>query len=145
MFNIGKQKMKYEFETLYLAIVLEKGWITDSNEKGNDLLSFYKEYNGNGTLQISLATSVGEEEFNIKDALKKFQIKESDVKKYKKHGSMVYEFHREDDKMDYTYFNLVRDRIVILTTYTCLKDSIDLNEIYEATKIAQSISINTKN
>lgn len=89
--KLFKKKTKYiqEFTTRILELDLEPGWIEDTET--TEPLTFIKEKDGKGALQISFVT-IQDQKIPTAEELLKDKEKPNDIKEYKIREWTVYEF-----------------------------------------------------
>src|SRR5688572_11836094 len=117
-----KTKIMQEFTTRNLSLELEPGWIAyrELNEvdKGYPL-SFIKEKDGVGALQISFVTSEKVLDFDIKKHLRRSNINHAiGLKETKLRQWTVYEYEENKDGYYIKAFNLVKPKVIVYVTYT---------------------------
>ena len=149
MFNLRGKKIAFEFQSRNLSLNLEPGWIEYVDEdkgKYGQPLSFFKEKDGVGVLQISIATSTNNKNFNIDDALKNNNHEHiTEVRKYKLRDWTVYEYEETKDARYVKYFQLTKLNVIVYTTYNCESDILNKKELNEAIKIVKTINVVSKN
>src|SRR6266849_3791318 len=120
MNNKETQRMLYVFKTRNLIISLEPGWVEYKfeNPQISDPLTFIKNEDGFGALQITLSTAENSQEFNIDETLKRNRqeyiknIKEQKISDWK-----VYEYEDQKDNKYIKFFYLTKQNIIIFATY----------------------------
>jgi len=142
------EKKKYEFQYCYISIVLEDGWVEyvdKDKEKYGLPLSFFKEENGVGALQVSVTTSKDEKELDINKVFKKDEQSSFDVKKYKLKEWIIYEYEKNENERFLKSFYLVNPHVIVYATYNCGLENRNEKELNEAIKIVKTIDVISKN
>lgn len=141
LFNKTK-RFNWQFTTRDLTLDLMPGWIHELQI--NDPLTFVKEYNGVGALQISLATSTIGELPDMDAQFKQNKVNPDTVKKYKVKDWNFYEYDQTKEDNYIKNFNLVIVNIIVYVTYICGENNINKRELDEAVKMIRSIQITEK-
>jgi hypothetical protein len=140
-------KNTYEFETCFLSITLEPGWVEyafeDAQKDGP--LTFMKEEHAVGALHISFVTSKINTKFDINEQLKRnnYQIT-GEMQKYKLNDWQVYEFENNNAEWFTKYFYLTKSGIIVFVTYNCELEKIDEKELSQAIIMARTIEVSKK-
>jgi hypothetical protein len=149
MFNFKKYLKSYQFQSRNLTLTLEQGWIEYKikNDEPSVLpLTFVKEKDGVGALQVSLATAQHGEKFDINEILKNNHIEpSSEIKEYKLYDLTVYEYEVDDGQRYVKYFNLIKLNVIVLATYNCELNNLNKKELSEAIKIIKTIRVISNN
>lgn len=148
MFDKKNNKYIYKFKTKYLSIVLLSGWIEykfeDKDEKYTPL-TFIKENNGVGALQISIATTKEDKLFDINKYLRmNNEIPTSNIKEYKLNDWTIYEYKIIQNDRYVEYFQLSKLNIIVTATYNCELKYFNKSELNEAKIIINTIEIINK-
>ncbi len=148
LFNKKNIEKRYKFQTRDFIITLEPGWVEYNLEQPqlDDPLSFVKEENGTGALQISLATAKHGEKFDIHKFLERGTQSHIDrIKQYKLREWIVYEYEDQKDEMFIKFINLIKFNVHVFATYTCVFSYQNKNELNEAIKIIKTIKVVSNN
>lgn len=136
------KKFNWQFTTRDLSLELISGWMHEPEI--NDPLTFVKEYNGVGALQITLATSKSGE---LPDMDAQFKLNRIDPKTVKKDKVEEWDFYEYDQTKDGYYiknFKIVKVNVIVYVTYICGVTNINKKELEEAIKMIRSIQITEK-
>lgn len=142
------RRMLYPYKTCNLIISLQSGWIEYKLEDPqiSDPLTFVKDKNGVGALQISLSTAENGEKFSIKEALKRNKQEIiAHIKQYKVADLDVYEYQEEKDNRYTRFFYLTRENVIVFVTYNCDKEKKDAAELKDAEEMIRSIRVSSGN
>lgn len=138
LFN-KKTKFEWSFSTRDLSLELLSGWVHDGEM--TDPLTFFKETDGVGAIQISIATSKSGELPDMQEHFKMNNIDQQKVKKYDIGDWIVYEYDETKDGNSIKNFNLVMINVHVYATYISRIEHTSKKEINEATNIIHSIRV----
>ena len=122
MFNFRTKKSLYQYQSRNIKLDLEPGWreYKIENQSNDDPITFIKEKNGVGALQISLATARHGEGFEIKDWLKRNnQEYITEIHRYNLREWVVYEYVDAKDGKYITSILLTKLNVIVFITYNC--------------------------
>ena len=137
-----KQKFVREFTTRLLSLELEPGWVEDITIQ--DPLTFFKEKEGTGALQISFVTHKDSRIPSVGDLLNNHKNAKN-IKEYSLREWQVYEFENStEEHYNKTYYFVKTGVLVFITWYGDFENN-GSKELDDLTKIISSISVIHKN
>jgi hypothetical protein len=136
------RKYMHELTTRILCLDLETGWIEDATIL--EPLTFIKEKNGKGALQLSIITFDDQRRPTIEELLES-EKKDYEIKEYKVREWSVYGFDEETSEFYRKNFYFVKTHVVVYISYYGSPTSKGSNELKEAVKISHSVSVINKN
>jgi hypothetical protein len=146
LFN-KKYRFHQVFTTRDLSLDLLPDWkeyVEENEENRGYPLTFIKETDGVGALQISFVTSEKDREFDIHDHLKGNKQHVKGLKDYKLRDWTVYEYEESKDGRYFKSFNFVNPNVVAYVTYNVGLEHLNDKELNEAIKIVHSLEITNK-
>jgi hypothetical protein len=142
--KLFKNKKTYtqESTTRILSLDLESHWIEDTDTPTP--LTFIKDKDGKGALQVSLVTFDDLRKPTI-DELLGSREKPKDLKEYQVREWTVYEYDKMVEELYCKTFYFVKTDVFAFFTYTGSLESKGSKELQEAVNIAKSIKVMSKN